>query len=290
MQVAAPPEVAVAGRAGEALRGLALVAAPVLLVLWLVAWPALSAVLLSLQVPEAEGLTLGNYVAFFADDYARSSLAITFWTTFVTAFLLVLVALPIALYLRFRQGVLPALVQGLALFPMFVPSIIVAYALIRTLGPNGTMHTVSNALGLPRLPTPYLTPWGPVIGLVWDGLPLTLLLVLSGLGNVSQASIDAARDVGAGPLRVLWHIVLPRIRLSLLVALSFNVLGIFSAFTLPYLLGPAAPELLGPFMQRTFGDLNRPEDAATQAVLSFLVCGAFGLLYVRAIARGRAGR
>jgi putative spermidine/putrescine transport system permease protein len=149
-------------------------------------------------------------------------------------------------------------VQGLAIFPMFVPSIILSYAFIRVLGPNGTVDLLLNAVGLPRIRSPYLTPWGPVIGLVWDHIPLTVLILLAGLGNVSNQSIEAARDVGARSWAVFWHIILPRISNSILVAISFSVLGIFSAFTLPYVLGPAAPEMMGPFMQRTFRELFDP--------------------------------
>jgi ABC-type spermidine/putrescine transport system permease subunit I len=145
-----------------------------------------------------------------------------------------------------------------------------------------------NAVGLPKMPSPYLTPWGPVIGLVWDNIPLTVLILLAGLGAVSDASIEAARDVGAGRLAVLRHIILPRLGGSLLVAVSFAVLGIFSSFTLPYVLGPAAPEMMGPFMQRTFRDLNDPTAAITQAVVTFGFCIAFGLVYVRSVARNRA--
>ena len=65
---------------------------------------------------------------------------------------------------------------------------------------------------------------------------------------------------------MLRHIILPRISNSMLVAISFTVLGIFSSFTLPYVLGPASPEMMGPFMQRTFRDLNDPTMAITQAV------------------------
>jgi ABC-type spermidine/putrescine transport system permease subunit I len=72
------------------------------------------------------------------------------------------------------------------------------------------------------------------------------------------------------------------------VALSFAVLGIFSSFTLPYILGPASPEMMGPFMQRTFRDLNDPLMALTQAVITFLFCIAFGLFYVRAVARNQS--
>jgi ABC-type sugar transport system permease subunit len=73
------------------------------------------------------------------------------------------------------------------------------------------------------------------------------------------------------------------------VALSFSVLGIFSAFTIHYVLGPAAPEMMGPFMQRTFRDLYDPVNAITQAVISFFFCIVFGLFYVRSVVRNRQG-
>lgn len=268
--------------------GLLLVAPPVALVGGLILWPIASAVGRTLLLPDGEGgrrLSLDTYAAFFSDRYSLNNLGVTLWTTGVCAVLLILICLPIALYLRFSRGPVAAYVQGLAIFPMFVPSIILSYAVIRVLGPNGTVDLVLNALGLPRMPSPYLTPWGPVIGLVWDNIPLTVLILLAGLGAVSDASVEAARDVGAGRLAVLWHIVLPRIGNSILVAASFTVLSIFSAFTLPYVLGPAAPEMMGPFMQRTFRDLGDPVAALTQAVIAFGFCIVFGLFYVRSVAR-----
>lgn len=271
--------------------GLLLVAAPVLLVCWMVIWPIISAITRTMWLPNeggGRGFSLETYIFFFSDQYSLNNLTVTLWTTGVTALLLLLVCLPIALYLRFAKGRLAAYVQGLAIFPMFVPSIILSYAIIRVLGPNGTVDLLANAVGLPHIRSPYLTPWGPVIGLVWDNIPLTVLILLSGLGSVSNQSIEAARDVGAGRLALLWHIILPRISNSILVAVSFTVLGIFSAFTLPYVLGPAAPEMMGPFMQRTFRDLNDPTNAITQAVIAFCFCIVFGLFYVRSVAKNRA--
>jgi putative spermidine/putrescine transport system permease protein len=270
--------------------GLLLVAAPVLLVAWMIIWPIISAIGRTIWLPDeggAERFSLETYRFFFTDQYSLNNLSVTLWTTGVCALLLVLICLPIALYLRFAKGRLAAYVQGLAIFPMFVPSIILSYAVIRVLGPNGTVDLLLNSVGLPKIRTPYLTPWGPVIGLVWDNIPLTVLILLSGLGNVSNQAIEAARDVGAGRLALLWHIILPRISNSILVAVSFTVLGIFSAFTLPYVLGPAAPEMMGPFMQRTFRDLNDPTSAITQAVITFCFCIVFGLFYVRSVAKNR---
>ncbi|MBY3300550.1 ABC transporter permease subunit, partial [Rhizobium laguerreae] len=244
--------------------GLLLVALPVLLLAWLIVFPIFSAVVGTIFVRGPDGATefsLASYRFFFTDGYSLGNLWLTLWTTAVCGILLLAIGLPIALYLRFSQGRLAAYVQALAIFPMFVPSIILAYALIRTIGPNGTVDLLLNAVSLPKLRTPYLTPWGPVIGLVWDNLPLTVLMLTAGLSSVSNSAIEAARDVGAGPLRVFISIILPRMGNSLLVTASFAVLGIFSAFTLPYVLGSASPEMMGPFMQRTFADMNDPLNA-----------------------------
>jgi putative spermidine/putrescine transport system permease protein len=270
--------------------GLLLVAAPVLLVIGLVIWPIISAVARTVWLPDAYGsygLSFRTYVFFFSDDYSLNNLKVTLWTTAVTMVLLLVVCLPLALYLRFATGRLPAYVQGLAIFPLFVPSVILAYAFIRVLGPNGTVDLLLNAVGLPKIQTPYLTPWGPVIGLLWDNIPLTVLILLAGLGSVSNAAVEAARDVGANRLRVFWHIILPRIGNSILVAMSFTILGLFTAFTLPYVLGPASPEMMGPYMQRTFSGNNDATNAITQAVISFGFCIVFGLFYVRSVARSQ---
>lgn len=270
--------------------GLLLVAVPVLLMAWLIIWPIFNAFWRTVWRPDASGeygFNLSSYVFFFSDQYSINNLTITLWTTGMCALLLLLICLPIALYLRFSHGRLPAYVQALAIFPMFVPSIILAYAFIRVLGPNGMVDILLNSVGLPKIRTPYLTPWGPVIGLVWDNIPLTVLILLAGLGSVSNQAIEAARDVGARRFQVFWYIILPRISNSVLVAISFAVLGIFSAFTLPYLLGPAAPEMMGPFMNRTFREVNDPLNAVTQAVITFGFCIAFGLFYVRSVARNQ---
>jgi ABC-type spermidine/putrescine transport system permease subunit I len=280
----------VGDKQGRRLTGLLLVAIPVLLVCWMVIWPILSAIARTIWLPDASGghhLSFETYHFFFSDQYSLNNLYVTLWTTAVCAGFLLIICLPIALYLRFATGRWAAYVQSLAIFPMFVPSIILSYAFIRVLGPNGTVDLLLNSIGLPRIKSPYLTPWGPVIGLVWDNIPLTVLILLSGMGAVSNHSIEAARDVGAGRLRVFWSIILPRISNSILVAISFTVLGLFSAFTLPYVLGPAAPEMMGPFMQRTFRDLNDPTNAITQAVIAFGFCLVFGLFYVRSVAKNR---
>src|SRR5487761_2363084 len=90
---------------GRRLLGLRLVALPVPLVIWLVAWPILIALLQTIHIdtPQGRQWSLKTYAFFFTDAYSLNNLWLTLWTTAVTGVLLIVFSLPIALYLRFSD-------------------------------------------------------------------------------------------------------------------------------------------------------------------------------------------
>jgi hypothetical protein len=45
--------------------------------------------------------------------------------------------------------------------------------------------------------------------------------------------------------------------------------------------------MMGVFMQQTFGQYRRPDDAETQAVITFLICSVVGFLYVKTVVSQR---
>lgn len=237
---------------------------------------------------EGEGLSLGNYRDFFANPQSTGNLAFTVEVTLVALLLLLAIGLGIALYLRFSQSRLVAAIQVLALLPLFVPGIIASFALIRFLGPAGWLSTALKAVGIDGYQTPYLHASGAVIGLVWQELPMTVLLLISGLAQVSNRAIEAARDVGAGTATIFTHIVLPQMHRSIVVAACIGALDIFGSFTVPYILGPAAPQMMSIYMQRTFSELHKPGAAETQAAITFLVCMVIGALYTVFVFRDAA--
>ena len=257
---------------------------------FLILYPAILSVVRTLlpTINGAQQFSLLNYQTFFSDPISIRNLVFTLVVTFITIGLLFVICFPIALFLRFSQHWTTSWIQGLALFPLFVPGIILAYALIRFLGPNGLFETLLElTTGFQGYQTPYLKPSGAVIGLIWESIPLTTLILTAGLAQVPDGMLESARDVGAGNLRIFYKIILPLISRSVLIAFSLNFLGIIGSFTLPYLLGPASPEMMGVYMQRTFGDALAPDRAETQAVITFLICSVVGFLYVRAAVRQR---
>jgi ABC-type spermidine/putrescine transport system permease subunit I len=266
-----------------------LVAPPLLLMVLLIFIPALQSIIrtLTIDVEGQPGLSVSRYVAFFNDSISVSNLVFTFQVVFLTLIIIFIVCFPLALYLRFAQGRIAAAVQILVLFPLFVPGIILCYALIRFLGTRGTLDTILSLIGITGYRTPYLKPDAIIIGLVWESIPFTVLVLTAGLRQVSDSLIESARDVGAGDWTIFRRIILPLIIRPVLIAFSLNFLGIFGSYTVPYLLGPAAPQMMGVFMQQTFGQYRRPDDAETQAVITFIICSLVGLLYVRTVASQR---
>ncbi|OOG65219.1 spermidine/putrescine ABC transporter permease [Sinorhizobium sp. A49] len=276
------------GTSTRNLKGLLLIGPPLAVMVCLLLYPAGVSIVQTLQETAADGSvswSLARYHRFFTDPYSVANYVRTVWTTVVTLILLIAICLPIAIYLHFTRSRMAAVVQALALFPMFVPGIIVAYALIRYIGPNGLLQSLLEVVGFNSYSSPYLTPWGPVIGLVWDHMPLTLLILTAGMAKVSQEAIEAARDVGAGYVVIFHRIILPLMVDSLLVVMALNVISLFGSFVIPYMLGPASPEMMGPYMLRTFSEVRQPDFAAAQAVITFLTCSVFGILYVVMLTR-----
>jgi putative spermidine/putrescine transport system permease protein len=277
---------------GENLAGLALVAAPIILLVVLVLLPSVLMIASTFHVTTDSGSHLGfdRYVAFFADDYSVENLRYTVVWTVLSAVTAVVLALGLALYLRFSEGRIATMIHALSLFPLFVPGIIISYALARFLGPNGLFQLLLEQVSITGYVTPYLTPIAPYIAFVWENLPLPVLVISAGLTQVSDHSIEAARDLGAGAARILFEVVLPQVIRSLVIAFCLVFIFVIGSFTIPVLLGPPAPEMMGVYIQRTLGELLRPDVAKVQAAILLAVSSVVGGLYLFTMTGNGRGR
>ena len=282
-----------ARRRREAIGGYLLVAAPTGLVFGLFFYPAIQSFIRT--ITDGAGLSapisFARYRSFFSSPIARSNLLFTFYVTLVSIAILFVICFPLALYLRFSKSRIANWLLSIAMLPLFVPGIMTSYALIRFTRPRGMLVTLLNLVGLAsHYETPYLKPAGIIIGSVWESIPFTILVLTAGLGQIDDSIIESARDVGASGWRIFVHIILPLVRRAALIAFCLTFIGNFGAYTIPYLLGPAAPQMMGVYMQQTLQGYQQPLDAETQAVITFLICLVVGLFYIRAIARSQLAR
>jgi ABC-type spermidine/putrescine transport system permease subunit I len=287
-----------ADRIREAAIGLAMVAPPTIVLFSLIIFPAIQAAIFSLGVVptdnavfstgqhliRSESLTLDVYRDLLASPFIRDDLWLTLWISAVSVVLVAIVAYVLALYVRFGSGALPRVVRSLYLIPMFVPVVIASYAAITFYVDRGVLNGILHALGLPYV-SPAYKGWGVVITQVWFNIPFAVLMLGSGLDGVEQELVESAHDVGAGFLTVLWRIVLPMNLVPLLIVLTFTFIGVVGSFTIPFLIGPNAPQMLGVAIQAYFSNYNQPQPAVAMGVLLFVICSLAGAGYVWATSR-----
>jgi putative spermidine/putrescine transport system permease protein len=287
-----------ADRFREAALGLLLVAPPMLVMLFLIVVPAFQAATFSLGLVPTDNLTFSTgqhlvrsdsptldvYRDLLASPFIRDDLSMTLWITVLSVIFVAVVAYVLALYVRFGGGRLPQIVRSLYLIPMFVPVVIASYAAVTFYVDRGFLNGLLHAVGIPFV-SPAYKPAGVVLTQIWFNIPFAVLMLGSGLDGIEDELIEAAHDVGAGFLTVLWRIVLPKHLVPLLIVLPVTFIGVIGSFTIPFLIGPNAPQMMGVAIQAYFSNYNQPQPAVAMAVLLFLIAAVAGAVYVWATSR-----
>jgi ABC-type spermidine/putrescine transport system permease subunit I len=269
------------------LGGYLLILPALLLMVFIIIYPATRSIILTLTTKldgSTTGFTLEQYTSFFADPFSVSNLIYTLQVTFTVVIVLFIISFPICLYLRFSKSRIAGVIHFLTLFPLFVPGIVLAYAMIRFTITRGLLATILAGLGITQYRSPYPHTEGTIIGLVWEGIPFTVLILSAALIQIDDSLLESARDVGANPWQIFWHIMLPLTKNAVVIIFSLQFLGVLGSYTIPYLLGPASPEMMGVFMNRTYTQNDAPLQAQTQAVITFIIAALAGYVYVRTLA------
>jgi ABC-type spermidine/putrescine transport system permease subunit I len=234
------------------------------------------------EVTAAHGLTLGAWRQLFSQSGFLDELWTTAWVTVASTAVLVVVAWAIALYIRFARGWSRRVVGVLFVVPMFVPIVISSYALLTFWQDHGRLAGLLYPLGLHDVSLPGGTNIAVVIGLVWSNLPFSVLLIAAGLHGVPDNYIDAARDAAAPWHMIVRTILFPLVRLPTLVVITFTATGTLGTYTIPYIVGPSAPQMLGVAMTNSYTAYGLPQAAEIMAIVVFLLAAVFSVLYVRA--------
>ena len=132
-----------------------------------------------------------------------------------------------------------------------------------------------------------------IIADVWKTAPFMALLLLAGLQTIPRSLTEAARMDGAGAWRIFWHVRLPLLFPTLLIAGMFRALDAFRIFDLVYVLtggGPAdSTETLSTLSYKTlFSTLQFGYGSALSTAMFLtetLIAIGFGIFIVRQLRR-----
>jgi ABC-type spermidine/putrescine transport system permease subunit I len=228
--------------------------------------------------------TFGAYKDVFHDSRFPGDLRTTLLVTFLATALVLLMALGIGIYQRMIGGRVAGLMTTLTLVPLFVPVVIASWAIHTFYAGDGFMRTLLSHFGI-DFPTLTSTVSAIVIGTIWTSLPFAILMVTSGLQSIPDALIETAQDAGAGFFRIIRTVLIPLAITPIVIAGTFTAIGIMGSFTIPLLLGPNQPTMLGVEIANFFGAYNRPQQSIVMAFIVFAAASGIALIYIWANVR-----
>jgi ABC-type spermidine/putrescine transport system permease subunit I len=231
------------------------------------------------------GVTTAAYREVLGNPHVRTDLYATIWVTLVAVACVVVLSWAIALYLRLSDSWIARVVSALSVIPLFIPVVIASYAILTFYAATGFMRTLAYHIGWHSFPTLGYTLWCVLLAEVWVNIPFGVLMMSSGLSGVPNNLIEAARDSGAGMPRVVRSILLPMNIIPTVIVATFTAIYVLGSFTVPYLTGPTAPNLLGPSMSNFFSAFNQPQQAEVLAIVVFVLALGIGAVYVWANVR-----
>lgn len=261
--------------------GIVLVAPALTGIFALFVYPLIFSVISAFTTKDGQA-TLAN----FARAFELYSLDIGFTLVIVTVSTLVCGALAIAIGGYLVLGENPravAILKWLYRWPLFIPFVVAAQCMRTFLAKNGLMNNTIVSLGLLEpIQTTSLLDWrGVVITFVWKQTPFVALLVAGAMASLDRSTIEAARNLGAGRLRILIEIIVPQIMPTLVVGMILSFVTMMSVLSVPIMITGESPTMMTvdmAFRINAYGDYGT---ANALGVLSYLMTGAVAWFYLR---------
>ncbi|MDZ4736749.1 MAG: ABC transporter permease [Rhodospirillaceae bacterium] len=231
-------------------------------------------------------LTVANYIATWVEygDVLVTTLAIAAAIGFATT----LLAFGFAYVIRFKSGPLGPLLLFVTLITLFGGYLVKIYAWKSILGIDGILNMALTGIGLIDEPSGafiYSTN-AVVITLTYFLLPFAVLPIYGALRSIDDATMEAARDLGAKPLAVMRDIVIPQCEGGIMVAFTLAFLISAGDYVTPRFVGGGA-SMMGHFIETQFSiGFDWPMGSAmsfTILATSLAIVMAFRALLRRAI-------
>ena len=176
-----------------------------------------------------------------------------------------------------------AVLRWLYRWPLFIPFIVAAQCMRTFLAKNGLMNNTFVAMGViePLQATSFLDWRGIVITFVWKQAPFCALLLAGAMAAIDRSTIESARNLGAGKLRILFEIVLPQVARTLMVALVLSFVTMLSVLSVPMMVAGSQPTMLTVDMAFRINAYGDYATANALGVISYAMTAVAAWFYLR---------
>ena len=147
------------------------------------------------------------------------ALFVTLKLASISTIVLLLIGTPIAWWLSHSRWRYKYFVEAIIALPLILPPTVLGFYLLVSLGPNGPIGGLSNALGAESLAFTFT---GLVIGSVVYSMPFVIQPLQNAFSAIGQRPLEVAATLGASPIDRFFSIALPMARPGFITA---SVLG-----------------------------------------------------------------
>lgn len=229
------------------------------------------------------GFTLDNYRDLIQPLYIPifvNSFKLAFYSTLISLCL----AYPVAYFIAFRAKRYSSLLLLLMIIPFWTNFLVRMSAWLVLMNRNGLINIMLQTLHLTDEPIKIIGTYGAVlVGLLYVFLPSAVFPIYAAMDSIDTSLIEAARDLGATPLRIFFKVTLPLSLPGVVVATLFVFVPSIGVFIIPAILGGGKSIMIGNLIATLYLEFrNIPFGSAVSVVLlAFVLIGI--AFYTRAL-------
>lgn len=238
----------------------------------------------------AEFVGFHNYAEIFgSSSFAKAAANTAFFTVGSIAFQY---AAGLALAVFFRANFkLSAVLRGLFLIPWLLPMIVSASAWAWMFNSdNGIINAALRVVGMDPvnwLTSPDIALTSVIIANIWLGIPFNLVILYSGLQNISSDYYEAASLDGANSWQQFWRITFPLLKPVSAITLLLGLIYTLKVVDLIWIMTAGGPgdtsTTFATWSYREAFGAGNPDFSPAAAVGNLLIVVAlvFGLIYLQ---------
>lgn len=217
-------------------------------------------------------LNLGNYLFLFEDELYLKSYLESLKIASISTMGCLLLGYPIAYGISRLNGIWRTVCLMLVILPFWTSFLIRIYAWIGLLSTKGLINSLLISIGFTNTPLPLIdNNFAVTIGLVYSYLPFMVLPLYASLEKLDQSYIEAAYDLGCGPMMAFFKVILPLSYKGILSGIMLVFIPSVGEFVIPALLGGSDSIMIGKVLWNEFFFNNDWPLAAGLVIMLFIV-------------------
>lgn len=216
-------------------------------------------------------LLFGSYTHLFHEPLYVSGWLYSIKTAAVSTVFCLLLAYPMAYAIARSTPTARNVLLMLVILPFWTSFLLRVYAWIGLLKTDGVINNVLQALGIINEPLVMMnTSFAVYIGIVYSYLPFMILPLYTNLQKHDLTLLEAAADLGAGPLRSFFRITLPQSFPGIVAGSLLVFIPAVGEYVIPSLLGSSDQLMIASLLYDEFS-LNRDWPRASAVTIAMLL-------------------